>query len=252
MPSKGAPPPPSAHGGDKCPSASATLWGTTTALARAFTLHRSNRFHRLNKPRWLRAAQDGNLEFIKRRLREGQDVEAADDCGRTALWMAAGSGHTAIVVQLLAAGAKPDVWDSGIDCMTPLHVATWQGNVEIVRRLLEAHADPNLCNWSRCTPLDLVEDCVVQSELARENLRHELLRRGGRPGAKAKASAPAAPTGSPTASPCSSGMATPRPSQDDDDDPYDTAGFEARWSSRTGLAYSERFSDAGLALKLEN
>ena len=243
MLSKRTPPPPSAHDGNKCPSAIATPQGTIKALARAFTLYRSNRFHKLNKPRWLRASTTGNLEFIKRRLREGQDVEAADDYGRTALWMAARFGHTTIVAQLLAAGAKPNVWDCGLDGNTPLHVATWQGHAEVVRRLLKALADPNLCNWSGHTPLDLVEVCVVQSELNRDNLRHELRRHGGQPGPGAKPSGPAAPKGPPTASPGnstgSSSMATPRPSQRDDGDD-DTAGFKARWSSRPGLVYGER------------
>jgi ankyrin repeat protein len=37
------------------------------------------------------------------------------------------------VAELLAAGANPDLGDSGLDCMTPLHVVAWQGNVEAVR-----------------------------------------------------------------------------------------------------------------------
>ena len=107
--------------------------GTINGLARALNAYKVYRSKCRHTPRWLSSAKTGNLEFIQRRLREGQDVEVAGDWGRTALWMAARSGHTAIVAELLAAGANPDLGDSGLDCMTPLHVVAWQGNVEAVR-----------------------------------------------------------------------------------------------------------------------
>ena len=183
----------------------------TRSLARSLKQFRSNR---LQKPRWLSAAETGDLEFIQKRLREGQDIEVVGDWGRTALWTAVRFGQTGVVAQLLAAGAKPDVGDSGLDCMTPLHVAVWQGNLEATRQLLEARANPNLRNWSGRTALDLVSRCVVQNERLRQQLRHELRIHGGQPGAR-----PPAPTarGSPTESPGSSPMSSPRSSEFDDD-----------------------------------
>ena len=183
----------------------------TRSLARSLKQFRSNR---LQKPRWLSAAETGDLDFIQKRLGEGQDIEVAGDWGRTALWTAVRFGQTGVVAQLLAAGAKPDVGDSGLDCMTPLHVAVWQGNLEATRQLLEARANPNLRNWSGRTALDLVNRCVVQNERLRQQLRHELRIHGGQPGAR-----PPAPTarGSPTESPGSSPMSSPRSSEFDDD-----------------------------------
>ena len=55
----------------------------TRSLARSLKQFRSNR---LQKPRWLQAAETGDVDFIQKRLREGQDIEVVGDWGRTALW----------------------------------------------------------------------------------------------------------------------------------------------------------------------
>ena len=72
----------------------------TRSLARSLKQFRSNR---LQKPRWLSAAEHGDLEFIQKRLREGQDIEVAGDWGRTALWTAVRFGQTGVVAQPMAA-----------------------------------------------------------------------------------------------------------------------------------------------------
>lgn len=251
---------------------------TIVALVRLFKTYRSNS---MNKSRWLHAAKSGNLEFIEQRLREGQNIETAGAWGRTALWTAAQAGHTEIVERLLAAGANPgahharsvpcrhlarathaprmhvvctrhalpcmhtyhaDVGDSGLDSNTPLHVATWQGNIEAVRQLLMAHANPNLRNWNGRTPLDHVHVCVVQSQLHMQQLRDELRIHGGLSGSQQAGQA--APAGSPTASsPCSSSVASPRPSQHEDDDDEHGEGEAGRELSSEGS--SSEGMDAG-------
>ena len=142
----------------------------TRSLARTLKQFRSNR---LQKPRWLQAAETGDLEFIQKRLREGQDVEAADDLGRTALcgWPRGLATPQSWFNPWRQAPTRTFGSAGSIACRRPF---VWRRGKETLRScaLPEALADANLlCTWRRCTPLDLVEDCAVQSELARENCR---------------------------------------------------------------------------------
>ena len=120
------------------------------------------------------AARLGNLELMRVLLdREGIDIEAKDESGTTALSYAVGQGNKAIVELLIRKGAKKDTQNSdGItplqicielghahlvrdlinpalinavnrDGYTPLHLATFKQNAEIIKILLESGADPN-------------------------------------------------------------------------------------------------------------
>ena len=65
-----------------------------------------------------RAAFDGDLATIRRLLAEGVDLEACNDMGQTPLHLAIENGNVEVVKFLLEAGADPDGLMSG--CVTPL------------------------------------------------------------------------------------------------------------------------------------
>jgi hypothetical protein len=71
--------------------------------------------------------------------------------GNTALLIAAIRSHTGVVLQLLEAGADPDLPDT--DGHTPLMVASRAGDVEMVRRLLRHGACTELCDKDTRTAL---------------------------------------------------------------------------------------------------
>ncbi len=87
------------------------------------------------------ASQRGQDEAVSYLLLLGADPDMATDLG-TALGTAARGNHTAIVTNLLAAGADPDL-PAGEDSMTPLHHAAQRGAVDAARLLLENGADVN-------------------------------------------------------------------------------------------------------------
>ncbi|MEE8216502.1 MAG: ankyrin repeat domain-containing protein, partial [Acidiferrobacterales bacterium] len=51
------------------------------------------------------AAENGDLDKVKRLIGEGADVNARDDYSLTPLHFSAGAGHTAVVELLIAEGA---------------------------------------------------------------------------------------------------------------------------------------------------
>ncbi|XP_029374134.1 ankyrin repeat and protein kinase domain-containing protein 1 [Echeneis naucrates] len=131
------------------------------------------------------AAGEGNYRVVRELVQNGATPNSADRRGYTALHLASLRGHTVICKKLLSNGASPDsrtlqgwtamhlaalrghettvvelnsqggcVNASGENGWTPLHLACKQGETEVVARLLEAKADPNLTEDSeRWTPL---------------------------------------------------------------------------------------------------
>ena len=79
-----------------------------------------------------RAAESGDVDMLKLLLDRGADVNAQRKSGRTPLASAVVFGHGAAVRYLLSKGAKANMGDVG------LSRAVFQGNVEIVKALLEA------------------------------------------------------------------------------------------------------------------
>jgi uncharacterized protein len=79
-----------------------------------------------------RAAESGDLDMIKLLLERGANVNVQRKNGSVPLTSAVVFGHGAAVRYLLSKGAKPNVGDVG------LNRAVFQGNVEIVKALLEA------------------------------------------------------------------------------------------------------------------
>ncbi|XP_014235400.1 transient receptor potential channel pyrexia-like [Trichogramma pretiosum] len=84
-----------------------------------------------------------NEGLVKLLLDKGARPSCRDADGRTALHLAASSGQSAGICELLLAhGAEPNEWDFGRIC-TPLHCAAAAGCPRTLRALVEAKADVN-------------------------------------------------------------------------------------------------------------
>src|SRR5690606_10979124 len=80
------------------------------------------------------AAEAGDLDAVRRLLEIGLAIDAVDEKGATALVRATGSGHAAMVVHLLEAGADvTHTTHSGVHC---LGAAVAARREPIVRTLL--------------------------------------------------------------------------------------------------------------------
>lgn len=79
--------------------------------------------------------RQGHLEFLLKRL----PTELKDEQGRTALHVAAESGHEHVIRQLLKAGADPLAIDE--EGMSVLHYATKSNKIDLVRLLIEVGAN---------------------------------------------------------------------------------------------------------------
>lgn len=65
---------------------------------------------------FLDAAKNGKDDAVKKYIASGVDIEAKDDAGRTALYLASSKSHTSTVKLLLELGAKPLDAKSQLDC----------------------------------------------------------------------------------------------------------------------------------------
>lgn len=89
------------------------------------------------------AAFRGDIVQLQSLLKKGVDVNAKGTNGETALWMAAGAGHTEIVEALLERGADVNVKDKAYGA-TALYMAAQEGHTNAVKVLLESKANVNI------------------------------------------------------------------------------------------------------------
>ena len=101
------------------------------------------------------AAARGDLEAVRRLLRDGADVNASQGDGMTALHWAAERDDAELADVLLYAGARLDA-GTRIGHYTPLHLAARSAGAPVVELLLDAGGDPNANTTnSGATPLHL-------------------------------------------------------------------------------------------------
>lgn len=98
-----------------------------------------------------RAARNGPTLIVKLLLDSGAYKNKKDDYGRTPLYYAAEKGHTCIVKLLLDAESDKDV-KNGYG-WTPLHLAARNGHTLIVKLLIDAGANKNDKDEDGTTPL---------------------------------------------------------------------------------------------------
>lgn len=94
------------------------------------------------KPEWREAAVAGNESSVMRLLAAGQDVDAKDRYGQTALMLAATHGHDGVVRILLAHDAETNV--TAKFGLSALMLAVINRHADIARRLVDAGSDISL------------------------------------------------------------------------------------------------------------
>ncbi|EQC30470.1 hypothetical protein, variant [Saprolegnia diclina VS20] len=117
---------------------------------------------------FLQAAATNDTSVVERLLSLGASPTLANEHGETALHLAAGSGHVAIVTSLLKV-AKDETYVNAINHIghTPLHVAAAKGHASVVESLLGANANVFAMTTSGETPLMLATNDRVRAILNR-------------------------------------------------------------------------------------
>ena len=99
------------------------------------------------------AAQDGNVEKVKRLLAAGYQPNLFDDLGKTPLHYAAEHGHLEVMHVLLDCGADVNAHDERVIGNTPLREVAGNCSFEVAEILVEAGADPTIPGWMQLTAL---------------------------------------------------------------------------------------------------
>ena len=100
------------------------------------------------------AAEDGDVEEVKKLLDEGYQPNLFDELGKTPLHYAAMRGHLDVMNVLLAAGADVNAHDERVIGDTVLGEVASNCSFEVAKILIDAGADPTIPGWMLLTALD--------------------------------------------------------------------------------------------------
>ncbi|MBP1963557.1 ankyrin repeat domain-containing protein [Paenibacillus aceris] len=92
----------------------------------------------------IQAAEYGKTDFVLQCIRDGADINARDERGRTPILAATHGNHKDTVKALIEAGADINLQDHRLD--TPLLYAGAEGLLEIIKLMNDAGADPAITN----------------------------------------------------------------------------------------------------------
>jgi serine/threonine protein kinase len=104
----------------------------------------------------LKASGVGNVEEVKKLLKEEANVNAKDERDNTPLHFAASNGYIEVVKLLIENGAYVNAKNK--NGSTPLHYAANKGHIEVFKLLLEHGANPNIKNNNGKTAIDLARE----------------------------------------------------------------------------------------------
>src|SRR5262245_9672935 len=109
------------------------------------------------------AAMKGNKEAVRALIKQAVDVNTAQGDGMTALHWAALNGDVEIARMLLYAGANLKA-STRLGAYTPLSMAAKAGSSAIVGEMLKAGADPKVAGSNGLTPLRLAATAGAAAE----------------------------------------------------------------------------------------
>ncbi|GLT55205.1 hypothetical protein SLA2020_283480 [Shorea laevis] len=98
------------------------------------------------------AAGHGQEDAVKVLLEHHASLNAETDDNITALLSSVAAGSLACLELLIQAGAKVNISAGGA---TPLHIAAYNGSLEIINCLLKAGADPNVTDEDGAKPIQV-------------------------------------------------------------------------------------------------
>jgi len=117
---------------------------------------------------WFEAAKSGDVEALKQALDSGFDVNTTDEKKNTALHLATSKAHLDAMRLLIEHGAGLDLANDRLS--TPLHLT--EKNMDAIRILLEAGADPNLLDADHDYPYYFAFYGSMTRELTKLYIKH--------------------------------------------------------------------------------
>lgn len=113
------------------------------------------------------ACAQGNDRIVDLLIKHGANPSTQDSTGASALFVSALQGHDQCVQLILKTGIKPDE-ATALQGYTALHAAAKNGNLQIIKHLLQAGADPHKLN-------DLGESPICLAAVSSQELAYEAL-----------------------------------------------------------------------------
>ena len=109
------------------------------------------------------------MEVVKK-LIQAEDVNEKNERGLTPLHLASAHGHVEVVKRLIQAGGEVNQkcksgWTQDEDGSTPLHEASRNGHVDVITALLSAGADKTIKNEDGSTPYVYAKNQATRNAL---------------------------------------------------------------------------------------
>jgi len=118
--------------------------------------------------KWFEAAKSGNIAMLKSLLTDNLDVDMQDEKQNTALHLATKFKQYDTMRFLITHGASLNIQNNELS--TPLHLC--EKDIDAIRILLEAGADPNLLNKDYNYPYYYAFYGSMSEDLTRLYIKH--------------------------------------------------------------------------------